>query len=235
LACARHPLAATHRYYCAACLLEEALTPADIVAPTSMEASDEKHRGGTRHLTIQMPLGESASASVFLVKGEHPDLRFLRLKTWHRPAAPGFLARFQQLQEQLEGWDCEAIVPPLAASIDATGCPSVLSGFRQGVPILDRVKSGRLDPDDACARLTPLIELTHRAHARGLVHGSIVPGNVIIQPGSASACLLDFGLAPLFAVPGGDVAFRSADLAGFAALARTLGELPARSAPLRRL
>jgi serine/threonine protein kinase len=227
-------LAATHRYYCAACLLEEALTPADTVAPTSMGPMDEKHRGGTRHLTIQMPLGESASASVFLVRGEYPDVRFLRLKTWRRPAAPGFLARFQQLQEQLEGWDCEAIVPPLAASIDATGCPSVLSGFRQGGPILDRVRSGRLNPEDACARLAPLLELTHRAHARGLVHGSIVPGNVIIQPGSA-ACLLDFGLAPLFAVPGGDVALRSADVAGFAALARTLRELPARSAPLRRL
>ena len=235
MACARHPLAATHRYYCAACLLEEALTPAGTVGVASMEAIDEKHRGGTRHFTIQMPLGESASASVFLVKGEYPDLQFLRLKTWRRPAAPGFLARFQQLQEQLEGWDCEAIVPPLAATIDATGCPSVLSGFRQGVPILDRVKSGRLDPEDACARLTPLIELTHRAHARGLVHGSIVSGNVIIQPGSASACLLDFGLAPLFAVPGGDMAFRSADLAGFAMLARSLRELPARSVPLRRL
>jgi len=196
-----------------------------------MEAIDEKHSGGTRHLTIQMPLGESASASVFLVRGEYPALQFLRLKTWRRPAAPGFLARFQQLQKQLEGWDCEAIVPPLAASIDATGCPSVLSGFRQGVPIVDRVKSGRLNPEDACARLTLLVELMHRAHARGLVHGSIVPGNVIIPPDSAAACLLDFGLAPLFATPGREAAFASGDLAGFDALARTLRELPARPSP----
>ena len=223
-------MAATHGDYCAACLLEEALASTDTLAPTSVvrEAMDEKHREGTRHLTIQMPLGESASAAVFLVKGGHPDLGFMRLKTWRMPAAPGFLARFQQLKEQLEGWDCEAIVPPLAASIDATGCPSVLSGFRQGVPILDRVKSGRLNPADACARLNPLIEVTHRAHARGLVHGSIVPGNVIIQQSSASACLLDFGLAPLFAIPipGSEMAFASADLAGFAALTRTLRELP---------
>jgi serine/threonine protein kinase len=209
--------------------------PPDTVAPTSIDATGQKQQEGPRYLTIQIPLGESASASVFLVKGEHPDLRFLRLKTWRRPAAPGFLARFQQLREQLEAWDCDAIVPPLAASIDATGCPSVLSGFRQGVPIVDRVKSGRLDPEDACARLTPLVELTHRAHARGLVHGSIVPGNVIIPPDSAAACLLDFGLAPLFAVPGSDAAFASGDLAGFDALARTLRELPASSAPVRRL
>ncbi len=75
----------------------------------------------------------------------------------------------------------------------------------------------------------------HRAHARGLVHGSIVPGNVIIPPGTAAACLLDFGLAPLFTVPGDEVAFASGDIAGFAALARTLRELPASSAPLPRL
>ena len=228
-------MAATHHSYCAACLLEEALTPAGTVGAASMEAIDEKQTGGTRHLTIQMPLGESASASVFLVQGEYPDLQFLRLKTWRRPAAPGFLARFQQLRKQLAGWDCDAIVPPLAASIDATGCPSVLSAFRQGVPIVDRVKSGRLDPEHACARLTPLIELTHRAHSRGLVHGSIVPGNVIIPPDSTAACLLDFGLAPLFAMPGGEAAFASGDLAGFDALARTLRELPDRSAPFRRV
>jgi serine/threonine protein kinase len=235
LPCTRHPLAPSHRDYCAACLLEEALISPDTVATTSIEAMRQNHQEGARHFTIQMPLGESASASVFLVKGEYPDLQFLRLKMWRRPAAPGFLARFQQLQKQLEGWDCDAIVPPLAASIDATGCPSVLSGFRQGVPIVDRVKSGRLDPEDACARLTPLVELTHRAHARGLVHGSIVPGNVIIPPDSAAACLLDFGLAPLFALPGTEAAFASGDLAGFDALARTLRELPASSAPLPRL
>jgi serine/threonine protein kinase len=235
LACTRHPLSPSHRDYCAACLLEEALAPPDTVAPTSMEAMHEKYQEGTRRFTIQMPLGESVSGSVFLVRGEHPDLRFLRLKTWRRLAAPGFLARFQQLREQLEGWDCEAIVPPLTAGIDAAGCPWMLSGFRQGVPILDRVKSGRLDPEDACARLTPLVELTHRAHARGLVHGSIVPGNVIIPPDSAAACLLDFGLAPLFEVPGNEVAFASGDLAGFAALARTLRELLVPSAPIRRL
>ena len=233
MACTRHRIATTHRGYCAACLLEEALAPAEAVAPTSMVATDEKHRGGTRQLTIQVPLGESASASVFLVKGEGPALRLLRLKTWRRPAPAGFLARFHELQARLEDWASEGIVPPLAASVDATGCPSVLCEFRQGVPILDSVRSGRLDPEDAIARLTPLIALTHSAHARGLVHGSIVPGNVIVQRDSASAYLLDFGFAPLFGVPVNEVAFASADLAGFAALARTLQGLPLRSGPPR--
>ena len=225
-------MARTHGGYCAACLLEEALAPAEAVAPTSTVETDETHRGGTRHVTIQVPLGQSASASVFLVKGEGPALRLLRLKTWRRPAPAGFLSRFHQLQARLEEWASEGIVPLLAASVDATGCPSVLSEFRQGVPLLDSVRSGRLDPEDAIARLTPLIALTHSAHALGLVHGSIVPGNVIVQRDSASAYLLDFGLAPLFGVPVNEVAFASADLAGFAALTRMV-QGASRSGPPR--
>jgi serine/threonine protein kinase len=72
--------------------------------------------------------------------------------------------------------------------------------------------------------------LMYRAHARGLAHGSIVAGNVIIPPDTSAACLLDFGLAALFTVPGGQVAFASGDIAGFAALARTIRDLPASSA-----
>ena len=75
----------------------------------------------------------------------------------------------------------------------------MLTEFRQGVPILDRVRSGRLDREEAVARLTPLIALITSAHARGLVHGSIVPGNVIVGPDSAPARLLDFGHATLMA------------------------------------
>ena len=219
--CTRHPGAASHRGYCAACLLEEALTPED--------------RGGTRQLTIQVPLGETPSASVFLVKGEGPPHRLLRLKTWRRPAAAGFIERFHRLQALLESWTVEGIARPIAASVDAIGRPSVLTEFKQGVPILDRVRSGRLDREEAIARLTPLITLIESGHARGLFHGSIVPGNLIVGSDSPRARLLDFGLAPLMAAAVDDVALASADLAGFAALARTLRELPAPSAPPGRL
>jgi serine/threonine protein kinase len=194
----------------------------------------EEVYAGTRHVTIQVPLGKSASASIFLVKGDSPATRLLRLKMWHTPAAPGFLPRFHRLQAQLESWAEEDIDPPLAASVDATGCPSVLTVFRQGIPILDRVRSGRLDRYEAIARLTPLIALTERAHALGLVHGSIVPGKVLVDPDSGRARLLDFGLNPLLASTEIDGALRAADYVGFASVVRTLRELPPNSAPPRQ-
>ena len=213
-------MAAAHGAYCAACLIEEALAPIDTGVRNSTSEADDKRRRGTRHVTIQMPLGQSPSASVFLVKAEGPPLRLLRLKTWSRPAPAGFLSRFHQLQVRLEEWASEGVVPLLAASVDASGCPSVLSEFRQGVPVLDRVRSGRLDPEEAIACLTRLRALANSAHDRGLIHGSIVPGNVIVHPDSASAYLLDFGVAPLLSSPGNDVACASADLVGFAELAQ---------------
>ena len=102
----------------------------------------------------------------------------------------------------------------------------MLTEFRQGVPILDRVRSGRLDREEAIARLTPLVTLIESGHARGLFHGSIAPGNVIVGSDSPRARLLDFGLAPLMSSAEDYAALSSADLAGFAALTRTLGNSP---------
>jgi serine/threonine protein kinase len=204
--CRRHPRAASHCGYCAVCLLEEALAP----------------EVGGRQLTIQVPLGETPSASVFLVKDGGPAHRLLRLKTWRRPAAAGFLERFHRLQARLESWTVEGIIRPIAAGVDALGRPSVLTEFKQGVPILDRVRSGRLDREEAIARLTPLITLIESAHTRGLFHGSIAPGNVIVGSDSPRVRLLDFGLAPLMSSAEDYAALSSADIAGFAALTRTL-------------
>jgi PDZ domain len=139
-------------------------------------------------------VGTSGVASVFLVRAEAPVPRLMRLKMWHSPAVSGFLTRFHHLQRELVAWAEPGLDPPLAARVDATGCPSVLTEFRQGVPLVDRVRSCQLDPEDAIMHLEPLISLMRRAHARGLVHGSIVPGNIMLRLDSGSAYLLDFGL-----------------------------------------
>ena len=234
MTCPRHPHARYHRGHCAVCLFEEAQALAPGGGASAAQLSDPA-LPAANDFTIQMPLGDSPFASVFLVRGNGPALRLLRLKTWKTPAPDGFLARFHELQARLEDWADPAIDPPLAAGVDVFGRPSVLTPFRQGVPILDAVRSGRLRSEDALACLTSLVALTRRAHARGLVHGSIVAGNVIVQPRSRTAWLLDFGFAPLFLPRGSEGAFASEDLAGFAALGDTLRELAAFPAGKRPL
>jgi serine/threonine protein kinase len=65
--------------------------------------------------------------------------------------------------------------------------------------------------------------MIRRAHGTGLFHGSIAPGNILVQPDTGATYLLDFGLAPLVRARD-DTPAPAADLAGFAAIARMLTE-----------
>ena len=215
--CARHPAAADVEGHCAACLVEAALGT----------GAEERAVSGT--FTIQVPLGGAEPASVFLVRGGSPWHRLLRLKQWRTQAPPGFVDAFDRLKWQLTTWRQPAIVMPVAAWVDAAGFPSVLTEFRQGVPLLDAVNSGRMNRDAAAAALGRLRDVIGAAHARGLAHGSIVPGNVLVGPPDSGPYLLDFGCAVLL---GGDPAGEArveSDLRGFARLEAALHAFTAKS------
>jgi serine/threonine protein kinase len=220
MTCRHHTIATTREGHCAACLLEGALF-ADMIGSSFSIRADEHEQAGGSDLMIHVPLGSSSSASVFLARNERTGW-LVRLKTWHTVAASDFLRRFQDLRSRVADLNEGAASPPLAASISTAGCPSVLSEFRQGTLLLDCVRQGRLAAAAAVASLEPLIAVTRKAHAAGLIHGSIVPGNVLFDPSSESSFLVDFGLTPLVRdeYPDG-----SADHAGFALLARRLREL----------
>jgi serine/threonine protein kinase len=221
VACARHAVVEDHRGQCPACLLEGALSFG--LAIEAAVPVPHPPPGGTSRLTIQVPLGESPFASVFLAKSDGPPLRLLRLKTWKNPAPLNFLERFRELRARLDDW-AEACVPAvLAAATDPTGCPSVLSEFRQGVPLLASLGSNGINLRHAMEQLDVLRERVVRGHARGLIHGSITPGNILLQPGQDLPHLLDFGLGPLTGRLGSHPYSAGQDLAGIAAIVRLLG------------
>jgi serine/threonine protein kinase len=205
-ACSRHPAGGHVGGYCAACLLEGALAPGDD-GPAAV--------GG---FTIQVPLGESDAGSVFLVRGQSPWPRLLRLKRWRTQAPAGFVERFTELRAQLERWGHPAIVMPVTAWMDTAGCPSVLTEFRQGMPLLDSVSSRWLRADLAISGLRHLHAVVSAAHARGLAHGSLAAGNVFTARPDGAPYLLDFGFAHLFS-PGTSVSSSAeSDLDGLASI-----------------
>lgn len=212
MTCKRHPLVTGHRL-CPVCLLEEALAsgPTHTDRPRVPGVSDDTP---VRRLTIQVRLGQSASASVFLVRQDEPAAGLLRLKVWHTTAPDDFLDRFAALRRAIDGAAESFIVSPVAACVDEAGRPSVLSDFKQGVPLLDAVRSGALTPSAATALVLRLAEMMVRLHDRGLAHGSLVPGNVIVPPDSQSTFLVDFGLSCLFkpSNPADHIAADRADL-----------------------
>ena len=203
MTCARHPAAGNHRGHCAACLLENAI--GQDPQPPVPQTDDS--------ITIQLPLGRSLSSSVLLVRSNGAPFRLLRMKTWHAAAPSDFMSRFQRLQRRLSEWNDAAVRAPLAAWVDASRRASVLSEFSQGVPIIDRVQSGGLDPDDAEACLDRLRDIICTGHRRGLVHGSLGNGNIIVTARCDRAYLLDFGHAALVADDSDDPPAPSVDIA----------------------
>lgn len=204
MTCLRHPAVASHRGHCPACLLEDALGG----KPQSPPA-----RRFDAGITIQLPLGGTTLSSVFVVKSQRMPSRLLRLKTWQVAAPSDFMVRFHRLQHRLSEWNDRAAPAPLAAWIDDSGRAWVLSEFNQGLPIVDRIRSGGIDPIDAESCLGRLREIILNGHRRGLVHGALRSGNIIVTARCRSAYLLDFGHAALLAGDADEPPAESADLA----------------------
>jgi serine/threonine protein kinase len=211
--CLRHPTTAVHGRYCAACLLEQALLAHEDIASAA-----------TAQYRVQLPLGETAYGAVYVVRSDDNG-RLFRLKTWHGQAPPAFMERFEELRANLESWAEPLISVPLRAWVDQAGRPSVLNEFRKGLPILDCVRSGRLATHTGFSLLSRLRAATAAGHRRGLVHGSIGPGNVLVDTSGRSSCLLDSGLAGLWLDPVGEAPSVATDEAGYLALERAVRAL----------
>jgi aminoglycoside phosphotransferase (APT) family kinase protein len=214
-----------HGGHCPDCLLGAELSEPSDVDEGSTD-TDGEPPAAARTLTICLPLGSSARASVFLVRDDSSTGRLLRLKVWHAPAPDGFLQRFHELRERLEAWRGHPVALPLAASVDAAGWPAVLSEFRQGISLLDGVQPGTLDEKQLRAVVRSIMSAVDSAHSAGLAHGSVVAGNVLVQPALGTALLLDFGMTALLNPSEDQAALMRADRLGLATLARTIRRLP---------
>lgn len=232
--CLRHPRAVVHGGQCPACLLAAALASGAWDVDEGSNETDDQPVAAARTLTICLPLGSSARASVFLVREEPATGRLLRLKVWHAPAADGFLQRFRELRMRLEPWRGHPIALPLAASLDAAGCPAVLSEFRQGVSLLDGVRSGAVDGTQLRAVVRSIGSAIGSAHAAGIAHGSVVAGNVIVQPSLGTSLLLDFGMTAVLNPDAAPAPLMQADRLGLATLTRTIRRLRRRPDPFDR-
>jgi hypothetical protein len=140
-------------------------------------------------------LGEGGMATVF----GGTDLllnRPVAVKLLHRGLAgdPAVLARFWR-----EAQAAAAISHPnVVAAYDFgehDGTSFIVLELAGGEPLNELVaREGPLPPERAVAIISGVCGALHAAHARGLVHRDIKPGNVMVGPGDAVK-VMDFGLA----------------------------------------
>ena len=82
------------------------------------------------------------------------------------------------------------------ASGEADGLLFLAMAFVDGSDLRDVLRrEGRLEPDRALRLIAQTAEALDAAHAAGLVHRDVKPGNILMGPGGEHAYVCDFGLA----------------------------------------
>ena len=105
------------------------------------------------------------------------------------------VARFQREAEVLASLNH----PNIAAIYDlveSQGATALALEFVDGQSLADRVAMGSLPVDQAASLARQIASALAAAHARGVVHRDLKPGNIVVRA-DGTAKVLDFGLAKL--------------------------------------
>jgi hypothetical protein len=149
---------------------------------------------------IEAPLGRGGMGIVY--RAEHVRLgRKVALKLLAPELAEnqGFRARFEHESRLAAVLDHPNIVPLFEAG-EADGLLFISMRYVDGTDLRELVvRDGRLDPERALAIAAQVASALDAAHARGLVHRDVKPGNILIAsdtaPDRPEHCYLtDFGL-----------------------------------------
>lgn len=144
---------------------------------------------------IEAELGAGAQATVYrahdTATGRDVAVKVLSVDLAHDPT---LRARFEREARLVAGLGHPAVVPVHGAG-EVSGQAYICMDLIDGGSLQTRLEAeGALAPAPATAVLRRVAEALDHAHAAGLVHRDVKPGNILID-GAGDAYLSDFGLA----------------------------------------
>ncbi|TNE87569.1 MAG: serine/threonine protein kinase [Deltaproteobacteria bacterium] len=146
---------------------------------------------------VLRPLGEGGMAAVYLVRHTTLDSRHaLKVLTLDRPGLRERLLQEGRMQAALEH-DCAVTVTDV---VDVDGAPGLIMEFVEG-PTLDEWLRTNPPRASRLALFGQVVGAVSAAHAMGLVHRDLKPGNVLVQTRADGprAKVTDFGIAKVIA------------------------------------
>jgi predicted Ser/Thr protein kinase len=167
------------------------LAAAGIIEPPASVGQE----GKVDSFIIDRELGAGGMGAVFQAHdekaGKKVAVKFLRPDL---PDQAKMRERFLREARHLQKLNHPNIVPVLAVK-DRTQGPYFVMPFFEGGSLAARLKEGKpLESDDILEIAVPVAEALCHAHERGIIHGDMKPGNILLGA-DGSVCLADFGLA----------------------------------------
>lgn len=108
---------------------------------------------------------------------------------------PQFRARFEREAKTIALLEHPAIVPVYDFG-ESDGQPYIVMRYMSGGTLGDRLRQGALSLDETARLINRLSPALDAAHARGIIHRDIKPGNILFDQ-YGNAFLSDFGIAHL--------------------------------------
>lgn len=108
---------------------------------------------------------------------------------------PQFRARFEREAKTIALLEHPAIVPVYDFG-ESNGQPYIVMRYMSGGTLGDRLRQGALSLDETARLINRLSPALDAAHARGIIHRDIKPGNILFDQ-YGNAFLSDFGIAHL--------------------------------------
>jgi len=128
---------------------------------------------------VDSVLSSGEETSVYLVQ-------HVRRGTWHalkvfKTAGPQMTERLRREAMLRTALDHPNIVPGRQL-IDALGAPGLLMDFVEGTSLEEHLSRRRLAPHEAVELFRAIASAAAHAHAHGLIHRDLRPGNILLQP-----------------------------------------------------
>jgi tRNA A-37 threonylcarbamoyl transferase component Bud32 len=147
---------------------------------------------------IESLVGHGAMAEVYRARDEQHD-RVVALKVLDKPLEQDerFRRRFLRESQIAAGLDHPHIVPTLTSG-DDDGLLYLAMEYIEGSDLRQLLqRDGRLDPERAVGLVEQAADALDAAHAAGLVHRDVKPGNILVRAdgGGEHVYVCDFGLA----------------------------------------
>ena len=204
-----HPSAREH---------EDAPTVA-LDAPAAARAGTVAHPGlRIGAYALQRALGAGGMGEVWLAEQLQPVRRPVALKLMQRQLLnPLSEAYFEVERQALARMDHPAIAKVFDAGRTPQGHPWLVMEWIDGEPLLDWCRERQPDLPSRLRLLAALARGVQHAHARGVLHRDLKPGNVLVVQvdGQPQPKLIDFGIAlGLDAGPNASLATHSYEAAG---------------------